>query len=65
MTATVTQLADHQSSLCARADEIIGLAIRLKTRLKGAVNLPLPDDATDNLILALAIFVAESERCPR
>lgn len=65
MNTQVTQLADHQTSLCNRADEIIGLAIRLKAKLKGALNLPLPDDATDDLIRHLAIFVAESERHPR
>ena len=61
----VVSLKDHQSSLCEKADAIIGDAILLKSKLKDGVNLPLPDQATDDLIRALAVFVAEAERFAR
>lgn len=58
-------LAAHQEAACAKADEIAGLALRLRARLKAATNLPLPATATDDLIRQLTIFVAEAERFPR
>ena len=61
----VVSLKQHQESLCEKADAIIGDAILLKSKLKDACNVPLPDKATDDLIRALAVFVAEAERCPR
>ena len=61
----VVSLKDHQSSLCEKPDAIIGDAILLKSKLKDGVNLPLPDQATDDLIRALTVFVAEAERFSR
>ena len=61
----VVSLKQHQESLCERADAIIGDAILLKSKLKDACNVPLPDQETDDLILALAVFVAAAERYQR
>lgn len=65
MTATVIDLTAHQASLCQRADELKGWAIRLKLALRNEVNLPLPERETDNLIRALAEFTAAAEGYPR
>lgn len=64
-TSNVFDLAAHQAALGQQADEIIGLAMQLRSRLRTAVSAPLPDKATDDLILALAVFVAEARRCER
>lgn len=63
--SNIISLAEHQATLCERADAIIGEAIRLKSRLKNAVSEPLPEQETDDLIRALAVFVAAADRCPR
>jgi len=61
----VISLQQHQASLTERADEIVGDAILLKSKLKNACNVPLPDEACDNLIRALAVFVAEARSYER
>lgn len=61
----VVSLKDHQVSLCQIADALIGDAILLKSKLKSSCNLPLPDRETDDLIRALAAFVAAAESYQR
>lgn len=61
----VISLDDHQRKCDAEADAIIGEALRLRSKLKGAINLPLPDEATDHLVQALSVFIAAAEAHPR
>lgn len=63
--ANVIDMNAHQASLCQRADEVKGWAIRLKLALRNEANLPLPERETDNLIRALAEFTAAAESYPR
>ena len=64
--SNVVPLEKHQLSLCETADKIVGLAMQLRSALATASpSVPLPDFETDNLIHALAMFVAASERHPR
>jgi hypothetical protein len=51
--------------LTEKADVLIGDAILLKSKLKDACNFPIPDQETDDLIRALAVFVAAAERYQR
>lgn len=61
----VVSLRKHQQSLTEKADALIGDAILLKSKLKDACNFPIPDQETDDLIRALAVFVAAAERYQR
>lgn len=63
MDADVIDLARHQAALGERADEIIGHALQLRSKLKAATNLPLPD--ADRLIAALSEFLAQAKEYPR
>ncbi len=58
-------LTSHKDRLCAKADEIIGIAMQLRAGLRLADNLPLPEDAGNALIRALTDFVREAEKCHR
>lgn len=63
MDADVIDLTKHQAALGEKADEIIGHALQLRSKLKAACNLPLPD--ADALIEALSAFLAEAKAYPR
>lgn len=63
--AAIESLAEHRQRLDNEAETIVGDAIRLKVRLKNAINVPLPEQETDDLIRALAVFQAAIERCAR
>lgn len=65
MTTNVIDLATHKKSACERADEVIGLALQLRSALKTEVNLPLPEAPTDDLIRSLAVWLAEARQFPR
>ena len=60
-----TELMEHQEALCAKADEIIGLALRLRLKLRTADSAPLPEDETDVLLKALTDFIKEAQACQR
>lgn len=60
-----TDLKDHQATLCEKADRAIGLAIELRHVLRNNPNLPLPEQETDDLIRALAVFCAAAASYPR
>lgn len=58
----VIALAAHQAALREQADEIIGLAMQLRSKLKTSCSVPIPDRETDALIIALTTFVTASKR---
>lgn len=59
----VISLAEHQLGLCEEADKIVGFSLQLRSALRSASpSIPLPDAETDNLVHALAAFIAAAGR---
>ena len=64
-TTMIDDITTHQERCCAAADEIIGMALRLRVKLKTADNLPIPDVEADALINALSNFIREAHEWQR
>ena len=64
----MTEIADlsaHREKLQAKADDIIGQALLLRSRLKSVVSEPLPDAELDVLVDALNGFIKAAEGMKR
>ena len=61
----IADLAAHREKLQAKADEIIGQALLLRSRLKSVISEPLPDPELNALVEALNAFVRAAEGMKR
>lgn len=61
----IADLSAHREKLQAKADEIIGIAMVLRGKLKSVVSEPLPDAELDVLVEALNGFIKAAEGMKR
>ena len=59
----LSDLTAYQNELRGKADDIIGMAMQLRSKLKNVISEPLPEDESDALIIALSAFIKEAKQC--